>query len=158
LTPVPGPPSARGSGPLLRLRPADSAPADLALAAGGAARRRAGLAAFYVYTKIEDQLAGAKPVAVPYVEGKVQRLAAAELREAGLKPEVRLQANEKENPGRVFSQDPAGGTRVDKGTTVVIFVSTGKAKTTVPDVIGKARDEAVALLTAAHLKVNVVEV
>jgi serine/threonine-protein kinase len=88
----------------------------------------------------------------------VQRLAAAELREAGLKPEVRLQANEKENPGRVFSQDPAGGTRVDKGTTVVIFVSTGKAKTTVPDVIGKARDEAVALLTAAHLKVNVVEV
>ena len=48
--------------------------------------------------------------------------------------------------------------RVDKESTVVIFVSSGKAKTTVPDVVGMTRDEAVAALTAANLKVNVNEV
>ena len=35
-------------------------------------------------------------------------------------------------PGRVFDQDPAARDRVDKDTTVVILVSSGKAKTTVP--------------------------
>jgi len=100
----------------------------------------AGLAGFYVYTKVEDQLAGAKPVSVPFVEGKLRRLAVAEIKEAGLIPQVRLQANANEDPGRVFDQDPAAGTRVDKGTSVVIFVSTGKAKTTVPEVVGMTRD------------------
>ena len=118
----------------------------------------AGLAAFYVYTKVEDQLAGAKPVSVPYVEGIRLGLAVKQVEDAGLTPQVRKEANESTKPGEVFDQDPSGGTQVDKGTTVVLLVSTGKAKTVVPDVVGKTRDEAVATLTAAKLKVNVVEV
>jgi serine/threonine-protein kinase len=118
----------------------------------------AGVASYYVYTKIDDQLTGASPISVPFVEGKQQSLAVQEVTEAGLEPEVRKQPNENVDVGRVFDQDPVAGTRVDKGTTVVIFVSSGKAKTTVPDVVGSTRDEAVAALTAANLKVSVFEV
>ena len=71
---------------------------------------------------------------------------------------MRKRPNENVDSGRVFDQDPAAGTRVDKDTTVVIFVSSGKAKTTVPDVVDHTRDDAVAALTAAHLKVDVHEV
>jgi len=118
----------------------------------------AGVASYYVYDRIADQLAGAKPVSVPFVEGKLQRLAVAEITQAGLTPQVRKRPNENVEVGRVFDQDPAAGTRVDKESTVVIFVSSGKAKTTVPDVRGQTRDEAVAALTAAQLEVSVVEV
>ena len=71
---------------------------------------------------------------------------------------MRKRANENVEVGRVFDQDPAEGTRVDKQSTVLIFVSSGKAKTTVPDVRGMTRDEAVATLTAANLAVSVAEV
>jgi beta-lactam-binding protein with PASTA domain/predicted Ser/Thr protein kinase len=118
----------------------------------------AGFAAYYVYDRIADQIAGADLVSVPFVEGKLQSLAVKEIREAGLAPEVRKRANENVEVGRVFDQDPAEGTRVDKESTVVIFVSSGRAKTTVPDVRGMTRDEAVAALTAANLDVSVAEV
>jgi eukaryotic-like serine/threonine-protein kinase len=118
----------------------------------------AGFAAYYVYDRVADQIAGADLVSVPFVEGKLQSLAVKEIHEAGLTPEVRKRANENVEVGRVFDQDPAEGTRVDKESTVVIFVSSGRAKTTVPDVRGKTRDEAVATLTAANLDVSVTEV
>ena len=118
----------------------------------------AGFASYYVYDRIADQVAGADLVSVPFVEGKLQSLAVKEIREAGLVPEVRKRANENVEVERVFDQDPAEGTRVDKESTVVIFVSSGKAKTTVPDVRGMSRDEAVAELTAANLDVSVAEV
>jgi len=118
----------------------------------------AGFASYYVYDRIADQIAGAKPISVPFVEGKLQRLAVAEIKQAGLTSQVRKRPNENVEVGRVFDQDPAAGTRVDKESIVVIFVSSGKAKTTVPDVRGMTRDEAVAALTAANLDVSVAEV
>jgi serine/threonine-protein kinase len=118
----------------------------------------AGFASYYVYDRIADQISGADLVSVPFVEGKLQSLAVKEIREAGLVQEVRKRANENVEVGRVFDQDPAEGTRVDKESTVVIFVSSGRAKTTVPDVRGMTRDDAVAALTAANLDVSVAEV
>ena len=118
----------------------------------------AGFASYYVYDRIADQIAGADLVSVPFVEGKLQSLAVKEISEAELVPKVRKRANENVEVGRVFDQDPAEGTRVDKDSTVVIFVSSGRAKTTVPDVRGMSRDEAVAALTAANLDVSVAEV
>jgi eukaryotic-like serine/threonine-protein kinase len=118
----------------------------------------AGVASYYVYDRIADQLAGADLVSVPFVEGKLQQLAVREIRQAGLKPQVRKRPNENVEVGRVFDQDPAEGTRVDKDSTVVIVVSSGRAKTTVPDVRGKTRDEAVAELTLADLKASITEV
>jgi serine/threonine-protein kinase len=118
----------------------------------------AGVSGFYVVSKIQDQLAGGASISVPFVEGKLQRLAVAEIRNAGLTSQVRRRPNENVDVGRVFDQNPGAGKPVDKGSTVVISVSSGKAKTTVPNVVGKTRDEAVAELTTAQLEVNVVPV
>ena len=118
----------------------------------------AAFASYYVYDRIADQISGAAPVSVPFVEGKLQLLAVQEIKQAGLVPQVRKRPNENVEVGRVFDQDPAAGTRVDKDTPVAIFVSSGVAKTTVPEVVGESRDNAVAMLTAANLEVSVSEV
>jgi beta-lactam-binding protein with PASTA domain/predicted Ser/Thr protein kinase len=118
----------------------------------------AAFASYYVYDRIADQIGGADLVSVPFVEGKQQSLAVGELRQADLVPQVRRRPNPGVPVGQVFDQEPAEGERVEKGSTVIIVVSTGRAKTTVPDVVGRTRDEAVAMLTAADLRVNVQEV
>jgi serine/threonine-protein kinase len=51
--------------------------------------------------------------------------------------------------GLVISQDPAAGTTADKGSPVNFSISRGKAKGIVPDVVGKARTNAVASITNA---------
>ena len=53
--------------------------------------------------------------------------------------------------GFVITQDPAGGTRLDKHNPVTINVSTGKPRVKVPDVLGKTSTEALTILTAAGL-------
>src|SRR5438093_1471108 len=70
----------------------------------------AGFAAFYVYTKIQDQLNSAKPVAVPYVIGIDESLAVSKIRERGLRPHVRRLPNANEPVGKVYDHDPAGST------------------------------------------------
>ena len=47
-----------------------------------------GRVGWYVYTKIQDQLAQTKPVAVPFVEGIKELKAVEKIRGAGLKPVV----------------------------------------------------------------------
>src|SRR6266545_4072210 len=114
----------------------------------------AGFAGYYVYTKIQDQLAGAKPISVPFVEGQKEVLAVRHLRRAGLVPKPRRVANDKVPVGEVFDQNPEGSTRVSKDTVVVVFVSTGKEKVTVPDVRGSSVDDAVSALADAGLRAN----
>jgi eukaryotic-like serine/threonine-protein kinase len=54
--------------------------------------------------------------------------------------------------GIVFKQDPKAGSKVDKGGTVTIWVSTGKPKVTVPDVKGDSWTQAQQILTNKGLK------
>jgi eukaryotic-like serine/threonine-protein kinase len=84
----------------------------------------------------------AEKVAVPNVIEKVQADAEAELRAAGFEPQVQLVDNENFAAGTVFNQDPKGGNRVDKGTTVRIEVSQGNATARVPSVIGSQVQQA----------------
>jgi serine/threonine-protein kinase len=60
--------------------------------------------------------------------------------------------------GIVVSQDPETPQRVDPGTFVTIVVSSGKKKVQVPNLVGRGRDEAVAMLSDVNLRANVVEV
>jgi len=113
------------------------------------------VAGWYVYTKIQDQLAQTKPVAVPLVEGSVERLAVQKILASELNVKVRRVPNETADVGRVYDQQPAPGERSDKGNTVVIFVSSGKPKVTVPGVIGQQATDAVAALTGRGLKAKV---
>jgi eukaryotic-like serine/threonine-protein kinase len=110
---------------------------------------------WYVYTKIQDQLNQTKPVAVPLVAGSVERLAVEKLEAADLGYKVIRQPSDSVEEGRVFRQDPSAGERRDKGWVVRIFVSTGKPKVSVPNVIGRQATDAVAALTEKGLKADV---
>jgi beta-lactam-binding protein with PASTA domain/predicted Ser/Thr protein kinase len=107
---------------------------------------------WYVYTKIQDQLAANKPVAIPFVEGIKEVNAVAKIRDAGLSPKIIRRPDDKVPETFVVSQDPGAGTRTDKGNPVTIVVSTGLPKADVPDVVGDQATDAVEAITARGLK------
>ena len=114
---------------------------------------------WFAYQELESQLDAAKPVAVPDVDGSVERLAVQEITEAGLKALVERDSNDDGvKVGIVFEQLPNAGDRIERGNFVTIVVSTGPSKVRVPTVVGESRDQAVSQLTAAGLEPNVVPV
>jgi eukaryotic-like serine/threonine-protein kinase len=80
-------------------------------------------------------------VTVPTVVGKQAPVAAAALVDAGLKPQVKRVTSSSE-VGLVVRQDPAGGKRVEKSSSVTLFVSRGPGFATVPEVSGLTKKEA----------------
>jgi serine/threonine-protein kinase len=118
----------------------------------------AGVAAWFAYTKIQDQLNASKPVSVPNVVGIRESLAVKKLQSQNLVPQVTHKASTDVLKGYVISQSPSPGYHVPKNSTVNLAVSSGKPKVAVPDVIGKNRDDAVSTLTAAGLKPKVVSI
>jgi beta-lactam-binding protein with PASTA domain/predicted Ser/Thr protein kinase len=118
----------------------------------------AGFAAWFGYGSIRDELNANKPVSVPYVVGLKQAQAVAKIKDKGLKAKIVRAASPNFPAGTVSRQSIEGGEKTDKGNTVRLTVSTGKPKATVPDVVGKSQSDAVATLTAAHLKVSVMHV
>ena len=79
--------------------------------------------------------------------------------EAGLQLEVSEEYSSDVEKDKVISQDPAymAGYTVKESSTVKITVSLGENIKTVPDVVGKTRDEATQEIEDAELKANVVE-
>jgi serine/threonine-protein kinase len=112
----------------------------------------AGVAGWYVFTQIQDQLNASKPVAVPVLIGLTEANAIAQLDRVGLEAEVEQGASTEFRQGIVAEQRPDAGTRVQRGDTVTILVSTGPPTTEVPDVVGMAYDEAVEALDDANLE------
>src|SRR3954453_13666282 len=106
----------------------------------------AGIAGWYVFSQIQDQLAANEPVAVPNVVGLKEEAAVALIRDKGLDPEVQRAANADVEKGRVFDQNPNPGNRIQKGDRVTLLVSTGPPKTSVPDVVGMNYGDAVQAL------------
>src|SRR5918912_541663 len=100
----------------------------------------AGAAAWFAYTKIQDQLNSNKPVKVPLVEGTQERLAVNKIRSFNLTPQVRREFSDSVPKGTVIDQSPSAGTGVEKHTIVQLTVSKGKDTVQVPSVIGKNRD------------------
>jgi beta-lactam-binding protein with PASTA domain/tRNA A-37 threonylcarbamoyl transferase component Bud32 len=111
----------------------------------------AGIAGWYVFSQIQDQLAANEPVAVPNVVGLKEEAAVALIQEKGLDPEVQRAANADVEKGRVFDQNPNPGNRIQKGDRVTLLVSTGPPKTSVPDVVGMNYGDAVQALNDANL-------
>jgi eukaryotic-like serine/threonine-protein kinase len=113
------------------------------------------VAGWYVYTKIQDQLNQTKPVSVPLVQGSVERLAVQKLLAAGLQVRVRRLPSSTVEIGRVFDQSRPPGERTEKGNLVIIKVSSGKPKVSVPGVVGQQATDAVAALTEKGLKADI---
>ena len=112
----------------------------------------AGIAGWYVFSQIQDQLAANEPVAVPNVVGLKEEAAVTLIQNAGLEPDVQRAANADVAKDRVFDQNPNPGNRIQKGDRVTLLVSTGPPKTSVPDVVGMNYGDAVQALNDVNLK------
>ncbi len=92
------------------------------------------IAGFFVW----HELSGSKvkePVGL--YQGERTAQAERQIRAAHLVPSVKKGPNEKYKAGIVFKQSPGPGSKVDKGGTVTIWVSTGPPKVTLPTLKGK---------------------
>jgi eukaryotic-like serine/threonine-protein kinase len=118
----------------------------------------AGIAGWYVFSQIQDQLAANEPVTVPNVVGLKEQPAVDLISNAGFEPKVEHAANPDVPKGTVMSQNPHAGARIQKGDQVVLLVSTGPPQTEVPDVVGMNYGDAVQALNDANLKAKKHEV
>ena len=98
-------------------------------------------------------------VPVPDVKAWKQADAEKELKDAGLVPKITPVADDDTAEGYVKTTDPAPGSKVEKGSTVTLFVSTGPSteKTAVPNVIYDSEETARQKIEAAGLKVGNIE-
>ncbi|MGI8428589.1 MAG: Stk1 family PASTA domain-containing Ser/Thr kinase [Solirubrobacteraceae bacterium] len=93
---------------------------------------------------------------VPAVKGLPLATAEQLIRSAGLKVGRHpMQASGQFPAGEVTGTEPAAGVSPPRGTAVTIFVSSGQARVTVPDVTNQSRADATATLDAAGFKPGV---
>jgi len=92
-------------------------------------------------------------VTVPNVVGSQEQGAIQILTNAGLQSSLSFQANSASS-GTVLAEKPAAGTRVQKGSTVQLIVSSGPASVTVPKVVGESASSAEAKLLALGFNVS----
>ena len=100
---------------------------------------------------------GADLVEVPDVLGRSQGSAEAELDQAGFFADVDT-GSSTATEGTVFEQQPSAGSTAQRGSSVTIVVSEGPGTVTVPDVLGKDRDEAAGQLNGLGLDVEIDEI
>ncbi|MFD3780246.1 Stk1 family PASTA domain-containing Ser/Thr kinase [Streptomyces sp. NPDC058612] len=96
---------------------------------------------------------GAPPVAVPDVLRVPFEEAETALKAKGFQVERKTQESDS-TPGVVLEQNPKAGTQAQKNDVITLTVAKEQSKATVPDLLGKSREEAVKLLTAAKLKLG----
>jgi serine/threonine-protein kinase len=99
---------------------------------------------------------GPKLAKVPVLVGTDRRVAVQQIRGRGLVPEV--SEEESDAPaGEVIRQAPSAGSELPRGSSVSIVVSRGQEQSSVPNVIGEERREAVEMVRAAGLTPSVTE-
>jgi beta-lactam-binding protein with PASTA domain len=101
--------------------------------------------------------ASTRKITTPKLIGLKQSTASAKLTQAGLKP-LPESVKSLTAPGTVIAQRPAPGTRVKRGSGVVLDVSVGKPAVVVPDLTGSRATDAVTALHNAGFKTLVVAV
>ncbi|HET9691434.1 MAG TPA: PASTA domain-containing protein, partial [Acidimicrobiales bacterium] len=95
---------------------------------------------------------GQQQVTIPNLTGQDGSTAGNKLGQLGLSVTTRYEASTKVQPGKVTRTDPAAGTPVPVGQTIVLYVSQG---TTAPNVVGQAQQDAIAAVQAAGLNPTV---
>lgn len=96
-------------------------------------------------------------VTVPDVLGKPVEEARQLLVNAGLASELTYMVSDTQPEGIVLDMGVAANTQVEKGSIILLTVSSGKAVIEVPDVLGKTKDEAERLLKDKGFEVTVSE-
>jgi serine/threonine-protein kinase len=98
-------------------------------------------------------LGPASKISVPTVVGVDRAAAEAKLRQDGFTVDVVPRTSDRPK-GEVLGQDPTGGTKAAKGSTVTLTVSDGPELRTVPAVVGLTYDEAARRVRRAGFKVD----
>jgi eukaryotic-like serine/threonine-protein kinase len=98
---------------------------------------------------------GKQQVQIPNESGKDPTVAANDLGNLGLKVKTVQEPSDTIPSGQVTRTDPSAGAMVPKGNTVLLYVSTGPAPVSVPNVVGKGQAQAQSILTAAGFTVTV---
>jgi len=101
---------------------------------------------------------GPGTVTVPNVVNVSADSAANQLGTLGLTTKTQSEANDLIPAGNVIRTDPPAGQQVNKGSSVLLVVSTGAAPVDVPNVIGMSESQARDTLQNANLKSRVVKV
>jgi beta-lactam-binding protein with PASTA domain/tRNA A-37 threonylcarbamoyl transferase component Bud32 len=94
---------------------------------------------------------------VPDVTNLPRARARRVLQEQGFKPVVQREPSDTIGSGRATRTSPPGGTLADRGSRVTLFVSSGPAKVTVPNVTGQSETSATAELANLGLRADVSE-
>jgi serine/threonine-protein kinase len=98
-------------------------------------------------------LPGTQKVGVPTVVGADQANAEAKLRQDGFRVDT-VQKTAEQPAGQVIGQDPTGGTKAKKGSTVTLTVSAGPQQVAVPQVVGLTVSSARGRLSKAGLQAS----
>jgi eukaryotic-like serine/threonine-protein kinase len=117
-----------------------------------------GLGGWLLYTKIQDQLDKNKPISVPDVRLLARGLAVTQIKNAGLSPRVIKAASDTVPSGQVIDENPGGGSKVARGSSVTLTVSTGVPQVKVPNVVGQSVTDAVASLAAVGLSPKIARI
>ncbi len=91
--------------------------------------------------------------AVPTVVGEQVSVAQTQIQNAGFTPNL-VSRTDLHPSGTVIGQDPLGGTKADKGSTVTLTVSQGPGNVPVPSVAGLSKQAADQAISQAQLKVS----
>ncbi len=118
----------------------------------------AGVGGWFLYNQVHNKIQSSAPIAVGLYENLTEQSARDKIKADGFAPVVNHHASRTTQRGLVFRQDPTAGTKEPKGHSVVVWVSTGKPKATLPDFKGHPEAEVVKSLNQLHLKPVIHEV
>ena len=99
--------------------------------------------------------AGSSQVVVPELSNATESEYTSRLKDLGLVADVRYTSDNSVGSGYVIYTTPGMGSTVDKGSTVTVFVSTGREEVKVPNVVGEVATTAQARLEGANFVVNI---
>jgi beta-lactam-binding protein with PASTA domain/tRNA A-37 threonylcarbamoyl transferase component Bud32 len=100
---------------------------------------------------------GPSTARVPDVLGLTEVDARRRIRRAGFKPVLSHEGSAKVPAGTVIRSDPSSGARIERGSRVTLFVSTGPKEVAVPDVVGQDQNDAASKLREEGLGVIIRE-
>jgi serine/threonine-protein kinase len=100
---------------------------------------------------------GPSTARVPDVLGLTEVDARRRIRRAGFKPVLSREGSAKVPAGSVIRSDPSSGARIERGSRVTLFVSTGPKEVAVPDVVGQDQNDAASKLREEGLSVIIRE-
>ncbi len=94
-------------------------------------------------------------IAVPECEGSTISSVRSRMEAAGLTISEEIdEISDEVEEGNVIRCEPAGGTEVDEGSSVIVYVSSGAEQVAVPRLTGQTQAEATNTLTLAGLRVG----